>query len=93
MGNCLFFKPNDKNIKTPRPIKNDIENELSQNKMDCSFDVNQPIDLIVEDIIPPNLLENFRKKNSEFSIETPSLNKMPTHVQNNKFFSILIVFV
>lgn len=80
MGNCLFFKPNDKNIKTPRPIKNDIENELKQNKMNCSFDANQPIDLIVEDIIPQNLLENFRKKKSEFSIETPSLNKMPTQV-------------
>ena len=84
MGNCLFLKPNDKNIKTPRQIKDNIDAEVIKNHIDLVLDPLQPIDLVIDDTIPNSLINNLRKKDSEFSLESPNI-KSPTNYQIQVF--------
>ncbi len=89
MGNCLFLNPNDKNIKTPREIKDTVHEEIMRNNIEAALDPLQPIDIIIEENIPNTLFNNLRKKESEFSIESPYNVKSPKTSQVDFSFIFL----
>ena len=91
MGNCLFLKPNDKNIKTPRAIKDTDVEEIMKKNIETALDPLQPIDIVVEEIIPNILLNNLRKQESKFSLESPYHVKSPKTAQVD--FSFIFVCV
>jgi hypothetical protein len=88
MGNCLFLKSDDKNVKTPRTIKDAVNEVALKENIEMVLDPLQPIDLVIDETIPHNLVNNLRKKDSEFSLESPTNNKStnisnPTQVFSN----------
>lgn len=91
MGNCFFFKTSQKDIKIPRLI-NTINEEVSKKSKQSLVNPFEPIDVIIDDTLPKNLLKHLRKNESEFSLEQPertSLSKHSTHVY---FIKTSVVF-
>lgn len=88
MGNCLFLKTDDKNVKTPRNIKDAITKEVVlKENIEAVLDPLQPIDLVIDETVPQNVAHHFRKKDSEYSLESPYTVKSPiNHTQTQVYF-------
>ena len=84
MGNCLFLKTDEKNVKTPRNIK-DAEIVLKEN-IEAVLDPLQPIDLVIDETVPQNVAHHFRKKDSEYSLESPYSNKSPINPNQTQVY-------
>lgn len=66
------MSPSEKTVKTPRPIKENSNEEDLKECINAALDPLQPIDIVIEETIPRNVTNGVRKKDSEFSLESPS---------------------
>lgn len=87
MGNCFFFQPSE-DVKIPR-LMSTINQEVSKKSLVNPF---EPIDVIIDEKIPNNLITNIRKNETEFSLESPDRSTLSKHSTHVYFMKILLRF-
>jgi hypothetical protein len=92
MGSCMFLKTADKKIKNPLPISEEPNTTL-QKRISETIDINIPIDLIVDEETVNFKKASLRKKDTEFSIDSPMKNNPPANVKINILFIQNLIFL